>query len=588
MIKLNFENYLYTSGPKAAVIVFLLISISLSLVGCDDKFLDPTQIGRFRPVPAVNVILDSLGVADETPSVWEGAEDPKPSDIIAIEIDYVFGSGDVVSVSIFELFIEGQMFVNNYVVSETGKISIQEVGVIGIAGLTESQTEETIINILKPMILIDPLVTVTLLNSQERLFSISGNAVPRPGRYPIPRHDYRLLDALAVAAVETQFNVSYIFVSRTVHPTDTFGELVQRAPEHDNGQEQMLEIIDPYAKALQNQLVVTTVELITQEELAQLAGPEDIQIEQINEIDFIDIGIHDALDDSAKLVQYQQADGKAQSQNAKIEWIFKDGKWVPVVPGQSQDLTPDQSVEAEPEISDRETIKEPIDPQTTEQVEWVFQNGKWIPIIIGQPRKVTKRSKRVPPKMPGLLKKKLPETREIGDWEQIQTTGIQTRVIKILTDKLAGGDPRYNIVIQPADSIQVPLDIIGEFAIMGNVNRVGYVNITGRPMTLKMAIAAAGGLGPLAWPKRVEVIRRIGKNKEETVMVNLEKIASGEQPDFFIKPDDLINVGTHPTARYRAVIRNAFRASYGFGFVYDRNFADREFGLRHPLGPFGF
>ncbi len=71
-------------------------------------------------------------------------------------------------------------------------------------------------------------------------------------------------------------------------------------------------------------------------------------------------------------------------------------------------------------------------------------------------------------------------------------------------------------------------------------------------------------------------------------MVNLEKIASGEQPDFFIKPDDLINVGTHPTARYRAVIRNAFRASYGFGFVYDRNFVDRELGLRHPLGPFGF
>ncbi|MFC1677589.1 polysaccharide biosynthesis/export family protein [Planctomycetota bacterium] len=583
MRKLGMENLSrYTSGPMAAVMLFLLIGISLSLIGCDDKFLDPTQIGRFRPVPAVNVILDSLGVADETPSVWEGAEDPKPADVIALETDYVFGSGDFVSIAIFELLAEGQMFENRYIISETGKISIQEVGVVEIAGLTESQAEETIIDIVKPTLLIDPLVTVTLLNSQDRLFSISGNAVPRPGRIPIPRHDYRLLDALAEAGVETQFNVSYIFVSRAVSSTDTFGEPTQTTLERDAPQEQMLEIIAPYTGEPHDQLVVTIAELITPEELAQLAGPEDFETDQADEIDFIDIDIQNALDDSAELVQEQQNDEK----DTKLEWIFKDGKWVPV--SIEEQSLPDQSVQVQPEISDRETIKEPIDPQTSEQVEWVFQNGKWVPIIVGQPRKVADRAKRQPPKVPGILEGKLPETREVGDWEQTQTAGMQARVIKIATDKLTGGDPRYNIVIKPGDSIQVPLDIIGEFAIMGNINRVGYVNITGRPMTLKMAVAAAGGLGPLAWPKRVEVIRRIGKNKEETVMVNLEKIASGEQPDFFIKPNDLINVGTHPTARFRAVIRNAFRASYGFGFVYDRNFVDRELGLRHPLAPFGF
>ena len=159
----------------------------------------------------------------------------------------------------------------------------------------------------------------------------------------------------------------------------------------------------------------------------------------------------------------------------------------------------------------------------------------------------------------------------------------EARVIKIPVEKLLSGDPRYNIVIKPGDSIYVPVDIIGEFCIMGNVNYQGYINITGRPMTLKMAIAAAGGLGPLAWPKRCEVIRRIGKSKEEIVMVDLDKIARGEQPDFFIKPNDLINVGTDATARWRAVLRNAFRATYGFGFIYDRNFADRDFGTRRPI-----
>jgi protein involved in polysaccharide export with SLBB domain len=66
----------------------------------------------------------------------------------------------------------------------------------------------------------------------------------------------------------------------------------------------------------------------------------------------------------------------------------------------------------------------------------------------------------------------------------------------VLADKLLSGDPRYNIVIRPGDNIHVPVDIIGEFCIMGNVNNQGFINITGRPMTLKMALAAAGGLGP--------------------------------------------------------------------------------------------
>ncbi|MHC4805110.1 MAG: SLBB domain-containing protein, partial [Planctomycetota bacterium] len=210
-------------------------------------------------------------------------------------------------------------------------------------------------------------------------------------------------------------------------------------------------------------------------------------------------------------------------------------------------------------------------------VEWIFQNGKWIPI---QAR---------PPKPIGPVIRVEPEERPVGPLrEQVfpdfeWAKAAKTRVMKIPADKLLAGDPRYNVVIKPGDTVYVPVDIIGEFCIMGNVNRTGFIPITGRPMTLKMAIAAAGGLGPLAYPRRCEVVRRIGREKEEIVMVDLDKIASGEQPDFFIKPHDLINVGTHATSRYRAILRNAYRATYGFGFVYDRNFADRDFGGPRPL-----
>jgi len=227
------------------------------------------------------------------------------------------------------------------------------------------------------------------------------------------------------------------------------------------------------------------------------------------------------------------------------------------------------------ELTTRPAIQERIDKGEAGRIEWVFQDGKWIPVQVGPPLGPEptepiiefERKPTVPP-----TEMVMPRYEQAGE--------KQTRVIKIPIDKLLGGDPLYNIVIEPGDSIFVPIDIVGEFCIMGNVNGQGYITLTGRPLTLKMAIAAAGGLGPLAWPKHCEVIRRISKDKEEIVMVDLDKIASGEQPDFFIKPNDLINVGTHATSRWRAVLRNAFRATYGFGFIYDRNFGDIDYGYK--------
>ena len=504
----------------------LLCSFALVLlcVGCGNKFFDPTQIGRFRPAPAVNVILDSLGVAEEEASAWEGAEDPRPIDVMAYESDYVFGSGDIVRISVFELLRENDVFLNEYIVTETGKISIPEVGVVEAAGLTESQLEDEIKQILKPNILVNPSVTVTLLRSQGLMFSILGDGVPAPGRYPIPRYDFRLTDALATAGGPKQFYVSNIYVSRSVKGKEA--ELAPIGPEFTKPEkveeliepgEKMLEIIAPRAQGQwpENRTVVASAEMITDKELSEAALPEGLEA---------------------------SGGGEPRSSEGQGE--------------QGQKPNEDRG-----------------------RIEWIFQDGKWFPVQIGRTGPA-KRTVGVEPE-----KAALPEERVPADfgWEQIGTGGVQMRVIKILADKLLGGDPKYNIVIRPGDSIYVPIDIIGEFYIEGNVNYQGAIALTGRPMTLKMAIAAAGGLGPLAWPKRCEVVRRIGKKKEEIVMVDLDKIARGEQPDFFIKPNDLVNVGTHPSSRWRAVLRNAFRSTYGFGFIYDRNFADRDVGTHRQL-----
>jgi polysaccharide biosynthesis/export protein len=536
-------------GARAVAIASVLSILIICLSGCGNKFFDPTQVGRFRPVPAVNVILDSLGVAEETPSIWKGAEEPKPMDVVAYETDYVFSPGDTVRISIFELLQEGVPFINEYAVTETGKISIPEVGVVEAAGLTEKQLEDEIRQILSPSVLKEPSIVVTLVNSQRRTFSIWGDGVPRPDRYAIPRYDFRLTDAIATAGGIRQFNVSYVYVSRPVTGKEAITEPVDTGivePEKPEGlvkpksdmnepEKEMLEIISPQAKqqrfpTSQSQgLVISSTEMITDKELAEAALPE---------------GFGPLADDE---------NAPAGVKNVQ---------------------------ESSAGSSGRETMNAPINEGEKGRVEWVFQDGKWVPIQVGGSKPAESEVAVKPEKATEPLKGKLPEK---FDWEEVGTGGVQARVIEIPADKLRGGDPRYNIVIKAGDSIHVPVDVTGEYFVCGNTNYQGVVPMDGRPVTLKMAVAAAGGLGPLAWPRRCEVTRRIGKNKEETVMVDLDKIASGEQPDFFIKPLDLINVGTHPTARWRAVLRNSFRATYGFGFVYDRNFADRDVLTSRPI-----
>jgi protein involved in polysaccharide export with SLBB domain len=586
--------------------VWLIASaLSVGAAGCGDKFFDPTQLGRFRPTPAVNVILDSLGVAEESPVAWENGEEPKPRDIVAVRSDYTLRSGDVVRISIYELLQEGAMSINDYIVSETGKISIPEVGVIQAAGLTETQLEQEIREILSPAVLKSPSITVVLLSSQQRMFSVLGGGVPQPGRYSIPRYDFRLTDALAAAGGPSQFNVSYIYVSRSTeagpqatgaeqpYPSGEELEMIEpqskaapapsgpppsgaptRVPqpmepaEKYETQQEMLDLITPSA---QSRLPVgARTDVSTDEAQADISAsvmpggfrllvtPTSTSRRSAAEEAVIQTPVEfgDSVSPEPKTSSGSEGTGRA-------EWVFRDGRWIQV-PVQAAETKPTQ--EAAPSA-----------PPTQGQPQWVLQNGRWVQVQPGQAAPAKPPVAAVPtgPVLP--LEQQPPIEPE---WEKV----VQTRLIKIPADPLLAGDPRYNIVVKPGDVIHVPVDIIGEFCITGNVNRTGYIDITGRPMTLKQAIAAAGGLGPLAWPKYCEVVRRIGEKKEEIVMVDLDKIASGEQPDFFIKPNDLINVGTHPTSRWRAVLRNSFRAAYGFAFVYDRNFADADYGesLRWP------
>jgi polysaccharide export outer membrane protein len=156
---------------------------------------------------------------------------------------------------------------------------------------------------------------------------------------------------------------------------------------------------------------------------------------------------------------------------------------------------------------------------------------------------------------------------------------VTQRVIRIPMAPLISGSRKYNIVIRPGDIIRVPVVGQGIVYLAGQVARPGTygIPVTGR-LTLMRAIDAAGGLSQIAIPERVDVTRMIGSNAQAMVRVNLRAINEGTEPDLFLKPDDRINVGTNFWAYPLAVIRGGFRASYGFGFLLDRNFGNDVFG----------
>ena len=147
------------------------------------------------------------------------------------------------------------------------------------------------------------------------------------------------------------------------------------------------------------------------------------------------------------------------------------------------------------------------------------------------------------------------------------------RVIKVPLAQLKSGDLRYNIVIRPGDFIIVPPPQTGFYYMGGHVGQPGVFALSGYRVTLKQAVISARNLDPLAVPQRTDVIRRIGGDREVFVRVDLDKIAQGLQPDIFLKPNDVVMVGTDWWPPFLQAIRGSFRFTYGFGFIYDRNFA---------------
>ncbi len=201
-------------------------------------------------------------------------------------------------------------------------------------------------------------------------------------------------------------------------------------------------------------------------------------------------------------------------------------------------------------------------PAANQNTRFVFIDGRWVPIPTHGPTTnpaLAANSAGVP----------VPTTNEISVAVPAEKM-IQQRIIRIPIIPLRSGVSKYNIVVRPGDVIHFPSPEQGEFYLMGNAGH-GVYALTGRKITLKQAIAAGGGVSQSAVLRRCDLIRRIGNDQEVTMQLDLQKIFDGEQPDIFLKPNDIINVGTDAISQFVLMFRNAFTNRIENGFLYNQN-----------------
>jgi protein involved in polysaccharide export with SLBB domain len=530
--------------PARAVAALVLATVIIGTSGCysfRNSWLDPSQVGNFLDEGTLE-IRSSLSIQD-APIGIAGASEPTPEDLIAIIEPYRLECGDTANVRIFELFAENTETAVQVILDEEGMIGLPLLGRIPAAGLTASELEDELSDILRQRdILRDPNVIVEAVLKRGQSYSIFG-AIPNPSVYPISQPDLNLIEAVSFAGglIDT---VTEIYVIRKppgpTGPAFTGRHAASRRPH-----------LAAHTPDVGAPLVMSDGFSDGPAAAAQRPAGEPPQSQPAEETSPL-----------------KRLLGDEEAEQEIIDAVFR---------GKTKTKPPPAPTQPDTVPATTPAIESPVEPAA--QPRFIFLNGKWIeveppPATQPQPVVETMTQPQPPPLEPPIVPPPPGEAVPVIDWSQI-AGDTEPRIIRVSAEALRNGDPRQNIIVRAGDTIRLMAGEVGEYYVMGQVIRPGAYSLTGRRLTLKQAIAAAGNIAPLGWPDRCTIYRRYG-DREEMKQVNLDAIFAGKEADLFLKKDDLVLVGTHPAAPFLAVIRNAFRMTYGFGFVYDRNFADRD------------
>ncbi len=503
------------SRNRGKALIFGGVALTL-LGGCSewDSYMDPSVVGRWEHTPTRVPILDRIATIEDPDVQLVETSEITTDDLLPEAEVYRVGSGDILNLTVFDLITDGVPEQLPRVVDQNGYVEVPQVGRVWVSGLTEQEVAEAVAAQIEAQGLLAD-PTVSVVVQQRRQSSFSVmGAVARPGPYFIPAADYRLLEAL-LAAGGVNESLKEVYVIRQVPLTS---EAAGSAPETGARPTR-----SPNSGENQGEPAPDLLEIID-----DLSEPAPVVI-----------SADDTMTGSSLLPALP---GSAQPEREPVIDLID--------PSGVRDMTP----EPQSSVSGTDGVA----------TRWIFVNGQW---VLAQTQDST-----APVTHSGQPSAESEFLRKAANL-------MTQRVIRIPVKPLVLGDARYNIIVRPGDIIRVPAPPQGNVYIDGEVVRPGPYGLPPLgDLTLMRAITAAGGLNGLAIPERVDLTRMVGNDEQATIMLNMRAIAEGTQPDIYLKPNDRINVGTNFWATPLAVVRAGLRATYGFGFLLDRNFGNDVFG----------
>ena len=570
------------AGRRLAALAAVLLFSSNGCNSILNGWLSPTELGSFTR-ERTNEIRGSLSIQDPEWGIRSAGE-PTQADLVATVEEYRLVPGDIVNIFIYELRGPGDESGQQATVDNRGMINLPVVGWLKAAGYTARELEDVVRNVLEEReILFEAEVLVQFAAQRGMTYTIFGNenlAVRLnrgPGVFPIPRADFRLLDAVSVSGGLSEL-VRYLYIFRNVDRDRGQEAAVRELSEmRDRESEQQ----DEWAPTIEDdEPIVPPPPLpgggqMTPSDLGAMTGFS------VNDVSFSSAGTIQVSDPPAQGDQGQKKEKPDSSDGSENE-----------VPPDVQDLIdlmlPDESPET-PSAETQEVPKpaeetapppthvKPMEPAATPDgapTKWIFLNGEWVEV---ESRKGVPQQAPSTPAIDPLDNGPAPAI----DWDLLASEAMDVRVIRVPAMALRQGDPRYNIVVRAGDVIRLYSGDIGFYYMTGHVRGPGIYRFQGgTQVTLKNAVAAAGGLSPLAWPDRVAIYRRIGE-REQIIQVNLDRIYAGLDPDFYLKRDDIVNIGTHPFAPFLIQIRNFTIPQMGGSLSYFYQFIRTETYFRN-------
>lgn len=128
----------------------------------------------------------------------------------------------------------------------------------------------------------------------------------------------------------------------------------------------------------------------------------------------------------------------------------------------------------------------------------------------------------------------------------------------------AEGGTQNNPIIFPGDVVKIRSSSEGYIYVSGEVTQPGTKPYR-RPLNIMQAITSSGGINTIAEEKEIKIIRRLSNGHEQTIMVDLEKVKSGEHQNIQLAQNDLIVIPFNPNKKFWHDIGKFFNATVNTG-----------------------